>query len=177
MHHFSARTALCLALLAGSPLAFAASPQASSAGAEAGQHARHGQHEGMRGTGHQMGLIQQLDLTDAQRTSIRQMMRDSFQQARPQMMALRQQRLAFDNATPGTSDYQTLANNLAQAESTAAHNEILRQAALRTKMYNVLTPAQRTKLASLVAERRQQMEQRRARMQQQRSGAPASSSK
>jgi Spy/CpxP family protein refolding chaperone len=89
-------------------------------------------------------------------------MQQNFQQARPEIQSLRQKRLAFDNATPGTSQFQSAANDLAQAESTAAHDQVLRQADLRTKIYNLLTAEQRTKLASLIQQRQQQMQQRRA---------------
>lgn len=175
MYHFRIRTALCLALLASSPLALAATPPAS---AGAGQQARPAGHPGQHGNQHEMTLMQQLDLTDTQRTSIRQMMRDSFQQARPSMQALRQQRIAFNEATPGSSNYQTLANNLAQAEATAAHDDVLRQAELRTKMYNVLTPAQRTKLAQLRTERRARFEKWQQEHQgKAAAGQPASSSR
>jgi Spy/CpxP family protein refolding chaperone len=89
-------------------------------------------------------------------------MQQNFQQARPEMQSLRQKRVAFDNATPGTSQFQSAANDLAQAESTAAHAQVLRQADLRTKIYNLLTSEQRTKLASLIQQRQQEMQQRRA---------------
>lgn len=156
MNHLRIATTLAVALLAAAPLAFAAAPPAASANT---QHAVRGMgHGGQQGEHHEMNMFQQLDLTEAQRTSIRQLIRDSFQQARPSMQALRQQRMAFNQATPGSADYQTLANNLAQTESTAAHDDVLRQATLRTKMYDVLTPAQKTKLAQLRTEQRARFE-------------------
>jgi Spy/CpxP family protein refolding chaperone len=147
------RSTLLAAMLACSSLAFAAAPQASSAPASSSQTQRQRQPN---------DLFSQLGLTDAQRSSVRQLMQQNFQQARPEMQSLRQKRVAFDNATPGTSQFQSAANDLAQAESTAAHAQVLRQADLRTKIYNLLTSEQRTKLASLIQQRQQEMQQRRA---------------
>ena len=146
------RSTLLAAMLACSPLAFAAAPQAASAPAAAPQAQQQRQPN---------DLFSQLGLTDAQRSSVRQLMQQNFQQARPEMQALQQKRLAFDNATPGTSQFQSAANDLAQAESTTARAQVLRQADLRTKVYNLLTAEQRTKLASLIQQRQQEMQQRR----------------
>ena len=147
------RSTLLAAMLACSPLAFAAAPQAASAPAAAPQSQQQRQPN---------DLFSQLGLTDAQRSSVRQLMQQNFQQARPEMQALQQKRLAFDNATPGTSQFQSAANDLAQAESTAVRAQVMRQADLRTKVYNLLTAEQRTKLASLVKQRQQEMQQRAA---------------
>ena len=146
------RSTLLAAMLACSPLAFAAAPQAASAPTTTPRTHQQGQ----------PNLFDELGLTDSQRSSVRQLMQQNFQQARPEMQALRQKREAFDNATPGTNQFQSVANDLAQAESTAAHAQVLRQADLRTKVYNLLTAEQRTKLASLVKQRQQEMQQRAA---------------
>lgn len=122
-----------------------------------------------------MGVLDQLDLTATQKTAIQQMMRQSFEQARPEMQSLMQKRQAFQSATPGTSAYQSATTALASAESTAASQRVTREAALRTNIYNELTSAQRTKLASLEAQQKQRMQEMRARRMQQRSTAPASS--
>jgi Spy/CpxP family protein refolding chaperone len=78
------------------------------------------------------------------------------------MQSLMQKRLAFDNATPGTSQFQSTTSDLAAAESSAARDQVQRQADLRTKIYNLLTSEQRTKLASLVQQRQHEMQQRRS---------------
>lgn len=153
------RATLLAAMLACSSLAFAAAPQQAASGTSATAPRAH----------QQPNLFDQLGLTDSQRSSVRQLMQQTFQQARPEMQSLRQKRMAFENATPGTSQYQSAANDLAQAESSGAHAQVLRQADLRTKIYNLLTAEQRTKLASLVKQQRQQE------MQQQRAAAPAAS--
>src|SRR6185437_8065096 len=146
------RSTLLAAMLTCSSLAFAAAPQQAASGTSATAPRAH----------QQPNLFDQLGLTDSQRSSVRQLMQQNFQQARPEMQTLGQKRMAFENATPGTSQFQSAANDLAQAESTAAHAQVLRQADLRTKVYNLLTSEQRTKLASLVKQRQQEMQQRRA---------------
>lgn len=162
---FSKPLALSAAMaiaLACSPFAFAATPQTATAGSNttmqthAGQHHWRGKHWRRHG---EMGALRKLDLTDAQHASIKQAMHASFQQARPEMKTLREQRMAFNNATPGTAAYQTAASNYAEAESVAARARIQRQAAVRTKIYNILTPAQRTQLASIRSERQAKMKQ------------------
>jgi Spy/CpxP family protein refolding chaperone len=161
MHTPLIRPALLAAMLGCSALALAATPQQT---APSGTSATAPRAEQQR----QPNLFDQLGLTDSQRTSVRTLMQQTFQQARPQIQALGQKRMAFEKATPGTSQFQSAANDLAQAESTAAHDQVLRQADLRTRIYNLLTAEQRTKLASLVQQRQQAM-------QQQRAAAPAAS--
>lgn len=139
------------------------------------QHGKwHGMHH-RRG----MGVLDKLDLTDTQRDNIRQMMHQSFTQARPEMQALREKREAFAAATPGSSDYQAAANELATAEANAARERITREAALRTKVYGTLTAKQRTELAKLRTEHKARMRQWKSEHMH-RSGmppAPASSSR
>jgi Spy/CpxP family protein refolding chaperone len=144
-------SAALVTALACAPLAFA----------QPTGHAWHGHHHhhGMAMGGH---MYRQLDLSDAQRTQIKQLARDSFTQSKPQMQSLRQARQAFNAATPGTAAYQTSASNLAEAEADAARVRSTSRADLRAKIYQVLTSAQRTQLASLQAERQAKMKQWRA---------------
>ena len=160
-------TAALAAALVCSPLAFAATPPA--AGAKTAQQPAH---RGERSA----SLFDQLGLSDSQRTSIQQMMRQNFEQARPEMEALRQKEMAFNGATPGSTAYQTATNDLAQAESNASRARVMRQADLRTKIYNMLTPEQRTKFASIQAERATKIKQWRE-SQARGAKAPAASSK
>jgi Spy/CpxP family protein refolding chaperone len=117
-----------------------------------------------------------LNLSDAQRTQIKQLTRQDFTQAKPQMQALRQARQAFESATPGTADYQTAAGNLAEAEADAARTRTANRANLRAQIYQVLTPAQRTQLASLRAEHKAKMQQWRESHMQKGDAAPPDSS-
>src|SRR6185437_16292527 len=91
------RSTLLAALLACSSLAFAATPQQASPGTSA--TAPHAQQQ------RQPNLFDELGLTDSQRSSVRQLLQQSLQQARPELQALGQKRMAFENATPGTSPF------------------------------------------------------------------------
>ncbi|HJR14978.1 MAG TPA: Spy/CpxP family protein refolding chaperone [Rhodanobacteraceae bacterium] len=150
MHSFPFRTAVFAAALACAPLAFAAAPPSVGSTTGMSQSAKHhGDHH----------MFDQLDLSATQRTSVQQLFQQNFEQARPEMQALRQKQAAFENATPGSTAYQSAANDLAQAESNAAHARVLRQAELRTKIYNLLTPEQRTQYATLRAQHEAKMKQ------------------
>jgi Spy/CpxP family protein refolding chaperone len=170
MHKLRLRSAVLATALACSSLAFAAAPPPpGNTATGTSQPAKHRD-------GHHMNLFDQLNLTDAQRTSVRQLFKQNFEQARPEMQTLRQKRMAFENATPGSAEYQGAANDLAQAESTAAHAQVLRQAALRTRIYDLLTPEQRTQYATLRAQHREKMKQwRESHMHKRAGNAPASS--
>lgn len=160
-------SAALVTALGCAPLAFA-----QQAGAQQAGHAWHG-HHGMAMGGH---MYDQLNLSDAQRTQIKQLTQQDFAQAKPQMQALRQARQAFESAAPGTAGYQTAASNLAEAEADAARTRTTNRANLRAQVYQVLTPAQRTQLASLRAEHKAQMQQwRESHTQGGDANAPASS--
>jgi Spy/CpxP family protein refolding chaperone len=106
-------------------------------------------------------LLEELDLTQSQQSSIRTTMQQNFQQLRPQMQSVTQKRQAFEDATPGTSAFQSAMNDLAQAEADFAKARTLREGALRSKIYEVLTPTQRTKLKDLIAQQKAQVEKMR----------------
>lgn len=168
-----------------SSLAFAATgvqtsaPASSTSSGSMHKGKWHGMHHGhmRRGGMHMldMHMLHKLDLSDAQQTSIRQMMHDSFEQARPEMQALRQKRDALDAAMPGSSAYQSATDELASAEANAARQRVVRDAELRTRIYGVLTAQQRTQLASMRTERKARMQQWRSeRPRHHSTGAPAS---
>ena len=161
-------SAALVAILGCAPLAFAQQTDAPQAG-----HAWRG-HHGMAMGGH---MYDQLNLSDAQRTHIKQLTEQDFAQAKPQMQALRQARKAFESATPGTADYQTAASNLAEAEADAARTRTTNRANLRAQIYQLLTPEQRTQLAGLQADRKAHKQQwRESHMQGGDAAVPDSSS-
>jgi protein CpxP len=140
---------------------------------------KHGTHHGMmkhHRSHHHDGMreLNKLDLTATQRTDIQQMMHQSRTEAQPQMQALMQKRMAFENATPGSAGYQSAADQLAQAEGQAAQERVTRYATLRTKIYNELTPEQRTQLASLRSERQARMQKWHAKRTADKTATPAS---
>ena len=136
------------AAISGSTLALAA---AAGAGMDHGRHDHHGMST--------MHELHKLNLSDAQRAQIKQLTKQNFEQLKPQMQAVRQQRKTFESMDPTASGYQAAANTLAQAEANMARARVLQRASLRTQVYNLLTPAQRSQLVAM-------REQRQARMQQ-----------
>lgn len=122
-------------------------------------------HRPHRGMGMGMGFreLHQLDLTDAQKGSIRQMVQQSFADHKTARQALQQQRMDFEAMTPDAAGYQSAAASLAQAEANAARDRVMQQATLRSQVYGLLTDTQRTKLASLKAAHLAKMQQRKAR--------------
>ncbi|HLW87441.1 MAG TPA: Spy/CpxP family protein refolding chaperone [Terriglobales bacterium] len=120
------------------------------------------------GMGHEMPFFALHDLSDAQRTQIKQI----FQNAKPAIKPLWQQERQSHQAmmqliTSGTFDEakaQAIANQSAQthAQLEVEHAKIVSQA------YMVLTAEQKTELAAIMAKHQQRMEER----MQQREGAP-----
>ncbi|SFS02739.1 protein refolding chaperone Spy/CpxP family [Dyella sp. OK004] len=129
---------------------------AVAAGQDGGFRGDHG--HGHRGHAMLAGM-DKLNLTDAQRTSIKQLVKSSFEQNKSQRQNLRQQREAFEAMTPDQVGYQSAAATFAQAEASALQARIQQRAALRTQIYALLTPAQKTQLASLKAERQERKQQ------------------
>jgi Spy/CpxP family protein refolding chaperone len=137
------------AAIGGSSLALA------TAGGGMGHGWHGGHHHGMTA----MHELARLNLSDAQRASIKQFAKQSFGQLKPEMEALRTQRKAFESMDPTSSGYQTATNNLARAEADLASARVIQRAALRAQIYNLLTPAQRTQLATDRAQRQARMQQ------------------
>jgi Spy/CpxP family protein refolding chaperone len=136
------------AAIGGSSLALA------TAGGGMG-HGWHGGHHGMSAM-HELG---KLNLSDAQKNSIKQFAKQSFGQLKPQMEAVRQQRKAFESMDPTSPGYQPATSNLAKAEAELASARVMQRAALRAQVYALLTPAQRTQLATDRAQRQARMQQ------------------
>lgn len=146
------RTTAIATAIALSSLAFsagAAPAQSTSATSSATPNAQAQRHS----------ILEELDLTATQQTSIRETMKQNFEKLRPQMQALTQKREAFGNATPNSSGYQSAVNDLAQAEANFARARTLGEGELRSKIHQVLTPAQRTKLKNLIAQQHARMQQ------------------
>ena len=124
---------------------------------------------GFGGHGHHGGgmmALRGLNLTDAQKASIKQIVQQSFSQLKPQFQAVRQQRQAFEALSPSSSGYQAAAASLAQAEANLTSARITARAAVTAQIYTtVLTSAQQTQLTTQKAAfqaRKAQWEQFRA---------------
>lgn len=147
------RKNITLGLILTSAMAFGAVAVAAPAGPAGGPHGHHSHRHG-QGMG-----FQKLNLTDAQRASIKQIMHTSFAQNKPQWQALRQQRSAFESMTPDQVGYQAAAARLAQAEADATKVRVQQKANVRAQIYAVLTPAQKAQMATMRAQKQARREQ------------------
>lgn len=135
-------------------------------GQEGGRHqGHHGHHEGMR------HAFAKLNLSDAQKASIKQITQASREQNKGQWQALRSQREAFGQMTPDQVGYQAAASRLAQAEGDATRVRIEQRAKVQAQIYAVLTPTQKAQLLTMRNER----EARRAQWKAFKASHPASS--
>jgi len=86
-----------------------------------------------------------LNLTDAQKAQVKQIVQASFSSLKSQFQAVRQQRQAFEALAPNSSGYQAAAASLAQAEANLTSARITARAAVTAQIYStVLTSAQQT---------------------------------
>lgn len=119
-----------------------------------------GQHGGWHSRGHgQLMALSKLNLTDAQRASIKQIVQNSFAQNKTQRQALRQQRSAFESMTPDQVGYQAAATSLAQAEGAATQQRVQQRANVRAQIYAVLSSSQKAQLATFKAQRQARKQQ------------------
>ncbi|WP_428381183.1 Spy/CpxP family protein refolding chaperone [Nevskia ramosa] len=154
-HLTSKKTALAAALCAGLMIAapqFAnAQPPAPdvAAGADRPDRPPHekGRDGGPRhGGGPFMHELKSLDLSDAQRSSVRDAIKAQWQSARDERQAARQLHRNVEIAAPDSPGYSGLVNQLADAEANEARDRVQKQAALKSQVFAMLTPAQKTAL-------------------------------
>lgn len=131
----------------------------------AGQHCGGPGHHGHHGWGHKRGMmmmheLHQLDLSDAQKQSIREAGKSTRENMKAQFQSLMQQRRAFESAVPGTPEFNTAYGSYSQAAAAAAEARIKAEADLRTQVYSLLTADQRAKLATLKAQHQQKWQSR-----------------
>ena len=160
--------ALASALAIGTTAAIAAP---GAGGPDSSGHGWHG-HEGRHGDS-QMMMLHKLNLSDAQKASIKQIVGTNREQNKAPREALRKQRAAFESMTPNQVGYQAAATNLAQAEGQATQVRVQQQANMRAQIYALLTPQQQAQAATFTA----QEQARRAQWKQfkEQNPAPASS--
>lgn len=154
-HLTSKKTALAAALCAGLMIAapqFAnAQPAAPDAAAGADRPDRPPHEKGRdggprHGGGPFMHELKSLDLSDAQRSSVRDAIKAQWQSARDERQAARQLHRNVEIAAPDSPGYSGLVNQLADAEANEARDRVQKQAALKSQVFAMLTPAQKTAL-------------------------------
>jgi periplasmic protein CpxP/Spy len=161
------RKNITLGLILSSAMVLTTLAMAAPAGQADGMHQGRFSHQ----HGHGMGF-EKLNLTDAQRASIKQIVQSSFAQNKTQWQALRQQRSAFESMTPDQVGYQAAAASLAQAEADATRVRVQQKATVRAQIYALLTSTQKAQLASM----KQEKQARRQQWQQFKEQHPASAS-
>ena len=114
----------------------------SDARGEHGAGRHHGRHPG----GPFLRELKLLDLSDAQRGSIRTAIRSSFEAERGPHEATRSLHRAMLTTPPDSAGYAALVNQLADAEADAARDRVQRLAALKAEIYAMLTDAQKARL-------------------------------
>lgn len=178
--------AAALAIPAAAPSAWAqAAPEdAPPAATPGGEHGRHGG-KGMRmhgGPGMMMPgmdshmlmrMADELGLTTEQRQTIR----GFFDAAQPGFRSLHEQMRANTklmlNTQPDDPKYQSVVQQVGQSSAELAQQMVLQSSQLRTQVYGVLTPEQKTKLKAKQSEMQARWEERRAEREASRKDAAA----
>jgi Spy/CpxP family protein refolding chaperone len=116
-----------------------------------------GHHGGPHGDGFGMGMdggfgpvLRQLDLTDAQEKSVR----DILTQARPDMQKMHEQMHSlietFQRTLPDDPKYSSVVAQTTRDSQQLAASVVKQVSDLRTKIYAVLTPEQKSRLPELM---------------------------
>lgn len=145
------RKPLILGLALASAMALGTAAVAAPMGHGSWHHGGHGHHG--------MAALHKLNLSDTQKASIKQIMKNSFAASKTQRQAVFQQRKAFESLTPDQAGYQAAADHLAQAEADATRARVEQRAKVRAQVYAVLSPAQKMQLASMKAQREQRRQE------------------
>lgn len=111
-----------------------------------------GHGHGRGGHDHGQMMMHKLNLTDAQKASVKQIISSHREQNKGARQALRQQRQAFEAMTPGQAGYQAAAASLAQASGQATQARVQEMANVKAQIYALLTPAQQAQAATLQAQ-------------------------
>lgn len=128
----------------------------------------HMHHHGMFG---EMLPFHAIDLTDAQRTQIKQLYENAKPTMKPSFEQLRQNHQAMIQLVTSGNFDQAKAQLLAAQSSQLMSQLAVQHASIAAQAYQLLTPEQKTQMSKVLAEREQRMEQWMQRKQQ--SGAPA----
>lgn len=93
--------------------------------------------------------LKQLNLSDAQKGSVKQLLQQTRATLKPQREAVRADREALIAATPGSAAYTAAADKLATDAATAATAGVQARTAMVTQIYGLLTDAQKAQFATL----------------------------
>jgi protein CpxP len=111
-------------------------------------------------------LIKYLDLSDAQQTQIKQLMSANKAAAEPLMQQEHQNHLQMTQLVQSGNFDETKAQGIAASQAQTMTQMIVQRATLDANIFQQLTPAQKTKMTQLTAEREQHFAGRMSRLQQ-----------
>lgn len=98
-------------------------------------------------------VLKQLNLSDSQKASVKQILQADHAQAKTQFQALMTAHQALESATPGSAAYQADTTALAQAASAAASARVTERAGEWAQIYTtVLNSEQQATVAKLQTE-------------------------
>ena len=138
-----------VAATVGASTAAAADDAATAAPAPAPGAGPHGWGHGGHGPGH---LFSKLGLSADQQASIKAIMTAAKPQMKSMHDQMRANHLKLMQTKPDDPNYGNLVAEVAQSNAALASQRTTRAAELRTQMYAVLTPAQKTQLTALEAQ-------------------------
>jgi Spy/CpxP family protein refolding chaperone len=170
--------ALGAAIAAGPSLAQQSPPGGPPPGGGMGMHhpdGMGGMQDGMMMGGRGMDrMLDQLKATPEQREKIKAISekhRPAMQKLHEEMRASREQ---FQAVEPGDANYSKAVKQASQKAAELASRGVEQHAALRSEVYQVLTPEQRAQLPQLRAQMQAQMKERAANRGKQPRGMPPS---
>jgi Spy/CpxP family protein refolding chaperone len=99
-----------------------------------------------------MHVLHELNLSDTQKAQARQLFGAERNTMQSQRDALRSAHQTFNAATPGSDAFTAAEKTLEDAEANAARAHVQADADLRTKLYALLTDAQKAKLTARLAQ-------------------------
>jgi protein CpxP len=176
MHMNSIRKLLAGSLLAAGALATAAAsisiataadaPAATPpADAEGGWHHHH-----RHGHGHWM--MSKLNLTDAQKSQVKGIMKAAGPQMRNIHQQMRANSLKLSQTAPNDPNYAGVVQEVSQANASLHAQMITQREQVRASVFKILTPAQQQQLATLKAQMLAKTQARQAAREQDAQGTP-----
>ena len=138
-----------IAATVGASIAAAADDAATAAPAPAPGAGPHGWGHGGHGPGH---LFSKLGLSADQQASIKAIMTAAKPQMKSMHDQMRANHLKLMQTKPDDPNYGNVVAEVAQSNAALASQRTAHAAELRTQMYAVLTPAQKTQLTALEAQ-------------------------
>jgi Spy/CpxP family protein refolding chaperone len=112
--------------------------------------------DGMLGGGHMMGfLAHKLDLTDAQQTQVKEIMAKEKPTFQPLMLQMAQNHQQMRQLVMASGFDEAKVRELATQQTQTMTELAVQRARVESELYQVLTPDQKTKLATIINQHEQ----------------------